>query len=107
MPRSRFSIALLIIVVVTLVFAAVLVQDASGRPADPTRIVDMLCGGPHSGLAIYTGASTHAALALQVPTALRHPTGPCRPADAVDARPPRFRGLRQASPSVTSSPLRI
>ena len=107
MSRSRLSVALLIIVLVTLVFAAVLVQDASGRPADPTRAVDMLCGGAHSGLAVYTGAPEAATLALQAPTASRHLTGPCRPAAAADARASRFRGLRQASPSVTSSPLRI
>jgi len=106
MSKSRVSIALLIIVLVTLVFAAVLVQDAAGRPADPTRTVDMLSGGTHSGLAVYTGAPDAAALTLQAPTALRHLTGPSRPVAAVDARTPRFRGVRQASPSVTSSPLR-
>ena len=106
MARSRFSTALLIIVLVTLVFAAVLVQDAGARSVDPTRTVDMLCGGAHSGLAVCTGAPISAALALQAPTALRHLTGPCRPVTAVGTRTPRFRGLPQASPSVTSSPLR-
>ncbi len=99
--------AVLIIVLATLVFAAVLVEDAGARSFDPTRTVDMLCGGSNSGLALFTGAPATAKLTVHAPTALRHIDAPRDWAAIVDARAPRFRGLRQASPSVTTTPLRL
>jgi hypothetical protein len=107
MSTSRFHTAVLIIVLATLVFAAVLVEDASARSFDPTTTVDMLCGGSNSGLALFTGAPATAALSVHAPTALRHMIVPRPWAAVVDARTPRFRGLRQASPSVTATPLRL
>jgi hypothetical protein len=105
MSRSRFNIAVLIIVLATLVSAA-LVQDASARSFDPTRAVDVLHGGAHSGRVVYTGVPTAGATALHAPTALRHITGARRQLEAGAARLPRFRGLPQPSPSVTFPPLR-
>ena len=108
MSNSRFHTAILILVLATLVFAAVLVEDASARSFDPTRTADMLCGGSSSGLALCTSAPATVAPAVHhAPTAMRHMVA-VRPCAATgDARTWRFRGLRQASPSVTTTPLRL